>query len=268
MRLGDARGFMFDLDGTLVRRTHDGHVAIDGAPQVLDAIRESGRPLVVFTNASHVAPARIAASARKGGLQLAENEVLTPVCSAISYLRRNHPGARVLVIGTDDTRERMAADGIDLAVDAGAASAEVVFVAHVDEFDADVFEGAAHAILAGAPFLTSNYLRAYAGIDGPILSRGAMAAAAIAKASAKRPRVVGKPSKPAVNEIGNRLGVAPGDVTYVGDDVKMDIGLGHLAGGRTVLVKTGISGGESNGVPENRRPHLVLEDVGELLTLL
>jgi hypothetical protein len=58
--LADAAGFMLDLDGTLVQRAPDGVVALPGAAELIGAIRASGRPLVVFTNASHTDPGSIA----------------------------------------------------------------------------------------------------------------------------------------------------------------------------------------------------------------
>ena len=68
-------------------------------------------------------------------------------------------------------------------------------------------ERAARAVIAGARLLTGSYVPAYAGANGPILSRGAMITAAIAKASGARPIVVGKPSRAAVRELERRLGV-------------------------------------------------------------
>jgi HAD superfamily hydrolase (TIGR01450 family) len=265
--LADALGFVFDLDGTLVRRHPTGAEALPGASEVIAAVRASGRPLVVFTNASHVDPAHIAAGARRAGLDLADDEVLTPICSALSHLRRRHAGARVLLIGTDAARDRMAAAGVDLVAGGHAARADVVLVAHVDRLDLPVLEGAAHAILGGARFLTGNYQRAYAGANGPILSRGAMAAAAIAKAAGRRPTVVGKPSRAAVHEASDRLGVQSRDVAVVGDDVGMDIALGRIGGSRTVLVRTGIAC-DLAAVRAERRPDLVVDAIGDLLPLL
>ena len=66
-----------------------------------------------------------------------------------------------------------------------------------------------------------------------------MVTAAIAKASSARPTVVGKPSRAAVRELVDRLGVPSQDLLVTGDDVRMDIGLGRLGGSRTVLVRTG-----------------------------
>jgi NagD protein len=260
MRLADARGFMFDLDGTLVARTADGAVPMPGAVEVVESIRASGRPLVVFTNASHVTPDRIAAGVRRGGLDIRSDEVLTPVVSAIGHLTRRHAGARVLVIGTDAASESMRAAGVDVRRDG---DAEVVLVLHTDRLDLPVLEDAAHAVIGGATFLAGNYARAYAGANGPILSRGAMAAAAIAHASATEPTVVGKPSRAAVQEVSARLGVPSADVAVIGDDVDMDIALGRLGDSRTVLVRSGISA-DANGASAD----LVLDGVADLIDLL
>ena len=54
-----------------------------------------------------------------------------------------------------------------------------------------------------------------------------------------------------------------------GDDVRMDVGLGLLGGSRTVLVRSGISGAlDVSTLPERRRPHAVVDGVGELLAWL
>jgi len=268
MRLADAEGFMFDLDGTLAERSPTGLAAMPGASEVLKAVRASGRPLVIFTNASEADPGDIAARARKGGVHVTDREVLTAACSSLGHLQRTYPNARMLVIAKEGVKQRIVAAGLALVPDEAADRADVVLVAHVDEVQLQVLEGAAHAVLAGAPLLTTNYARAYAGLNGPILSRGAMVTAAIAKASGRRPTIVGKPSRAAVREIEERLGVDSRRVAYVGDDVAMDIALGRLAGGSTVLVRSGMSGSSIDGTPAARRPDLVIDSVGDLLGLL
>ena len=51
MPLEGVRGFVFDIDGTLVHRTGPEEVhAIPGAREVIDRIVASGRPFAVFTN--------------------------------------------------------------------------------------------------------------------------------------------------------------------------------------------------------------------------
>jgi ribonucleotide monophosphatase NagD (HAD superfamily) len=96
-----------------------------------------------------------------------------------------------------------------------------------------------------------------------------MLTAAIAKAGGTRPTVVGKPSRAAVQELEDRLGVPSAELLVTGDDVKMDVGLGLLGGSRTVLVRSGISGAlDVSALPERQRPHAVVDGVGELLPWL
>lgn len=272
MRLDDVRGFVFDADGTLVRRDRDHALhAIPGAREVLATIRASGRPFAVFTNGTHVHPHAWASELRAAGLAIDGEQVLTPVCSCIGYLHRRHRGQRVLLLAEGVARERMAAAGVPLVADRNGRDepADVVFVAHVAGADFAVFERAARAVVGGARLLTASYQPAYAGADGPIFSRGAMATAAIAKASDTRPTVVGKPSRAAVRAVVERLGIPSDQLAVIGDDVRMDIGLGVAGGSRTVLVRTGISGQfDVARVPERRRPDAVVDTVADVLAWL
>jgi NagD protein len=259
---------MFDLDGTLVRRSPTATTPIPGARDLLDAIRASGRPFVIFTNASHVTPATVAQGIRDVGLDVRDDEVLTPICCALSYLAQRHAGEGVLVFGTEAVKSHMAREGVIIVPEADATKAGVVLVAHADEVALSALDHAARAVLGGAAFLTGNYARAYAGAEGPILSRGAMIAAAISKASGRRPKVVGKPSRIASRELSMRLGVIPEEIVVVGDDIGMDIALGRIGGSRTVLVRTGITGGSIDGISKNRQPDMILDSIHDLIAML
>jgi HAD superfamily hydrolase (TIGR01450 family) len=264
VRLDEVQGFVFDVDGSLVHRGADFRAEpLPGAVELLEAIRASGRPLVLFTNGSHMTPAAFATGLREAGLPVGDDEVLTPVCSAISYIQRRHRGQPVMVFGSEPVRERMAAAGLTL-VDTD--EAEVVFVAHLDQVDMDMMEAAARAVLRGARLLTANYLQGYWGATGVIFSRGAMITAGIAKVTGTRPVVVGKPSKAAVSEISEHFGLPSSELAVIGDDIGMDIALGHLGGSKTVLVRSGMSGTvDLDEVPERQRPHAVVDGVHELL---
>ena len=269
MRLDDARGFVFDADGTLIHRDGKQAVVVPGAREVLERIRDSGRPYAVFTNGSHVPPEGFADDLREVGLPVADERMLTPLRSFLYYLERRHPGAKVRLFGTPSVEEYMTARGVQLVDGEDARTADVVFVTHVDQVDLDDIERAARAVLAGGKLLTGSFVPAYAGHNGTILSRGAMVAAALAKSSGVRPTIVGKPSKAAVAVIRECLGVPTEDVVVVGDDLGMDIALGHLGGSRTVLVRSGISGEiDLERVPERRRPHAVVGGVDELMEWL
>jgi 5'-nucleotidase len=265
--LRDVRGFVFDVDGTLVHRGPDGRARpAQGAVEVLERIRGSERPLVLFTNGSHVPSAAIAAGLREDGLPVADHEMLTPTDSAIAYLRARRRPDRVLLFGSEPVAEHMRAAGVALTT---GEDAEAVYVAHLHDVELDAIERAARAVVRGAPLLTASYVRGYAGANGIIFSRGAMITAAIAKVTGARPRVLGKPSRPAVAEIASRLGVASEELVVVGDDLALDVALGRLGGSRTILVRSGISGQvDLERVPARRRPDAVVDGVADLLAAL
>jgi HAD superfamily hydrolase (TIGR01450 family) len=267
VRLDDIGGFVFDVDGSLVHRGADFRARpLPGAVAVLEKIRASGRPLVLFTNGSHMGPEAFARGLREDGLPVGDDELLTPVCSALSYLARKHPGEPVLVFGSEAARDRMASAGVPLVE---TEAAKVVFVAHVDGVELDLMEVAARAVTNGAALLTANYQRGFWGANGIIFSRGAMVTAGIARVTGARPIVVGKPSRAAVAEVSERLGVPSEQVAVIGDDIGMDIALGHLGGSRTILVRSGMSGTvDLNDIPERQRPHAVVDGVEEILPWL
>jgi HAD superfamily hydrolase (TIGR01450 family) len=267
MRLDDVKGFVFDVDGSLVHRGADFRSQpLPGAVEVIEAIRGSGRPLVLFTNGSHLDPETFAAGLRDDGLPVEDDELLTPVVSTISYLSQHLPERPVMVFGSDEIKRRMEREGVPLTE---TDEAEAVFVAHVPQVDMAELETAARAVMNGASLLTANYGRGYWGANGLIFSRGAMTAAAIAKVTEVEPIVVGKPSEVAVAATSERLGVPSEQHAVIGDDLDMDIALGHLGGSRTILVRSGLSGSlDLDGVPERNRPDAVIDGVEEMLPWL
>jgi HAD superfamily hydrolase (TIGR01450 family) len=269
VRLDDVRGFVLDVDGTLVHRAGEKIHVQPGARELFAAIRASGRPLALFTNGSYAPPEAFAAELREAGLEVADDELLTPLCSVQVYLRAHHPDVGVLLFGTDAAREYLAQAGFRILGGDDAAPVDVVFVAQPAAIDFVELERAARAVLSGAPLLVGSYAPAYAGADGPIISRGAMTAAAIAKASGAQPIVVGKPSLAALQSIGDRLAVPSEQLVVIGDDVSMDVALGRLGGSRTILVRSGTSGNvELDQVVEKQRPDAVVDGVAQLLDWL
>jgi NagD protein len=268
VRLDGVRGFVLDVDGTLVHRDGDDVHVLPGAQELLERIRASTRPLALFTNGSHISPAGFAAGLRDAGLDVADDELLTPLSSVRTYLRAHH-GATVLLFGTDAAREYLAANGIVVADGDERERVDAVLVAHPDAGDFGGRVRAARTILAGATLLTGSYVPAYAGANGPIFSRGAMLTAALAKETGLRPVVVGKPSRAAVRTMEERLGAPAAELAVIGDDLALDVALGRLGGSRTILVRSGISASvDVESLPERHRPDAVVDGVADLLDRL
>jgi HAD superfamily hydrolase (TIGR01450 family) len=268
VRLDDIRALVLDIDGTLVQRAGAATHVQHGAREVLERIRATGRCLVFFTNGSHAPPAAFAEELREAGLDVGDDELLTPLRSVQAYLRTNAVQGPVLLFGTPSAREYLVHAGVPIVTD-DLDGCDTVFVAHPDAFEFPAVERAARVLVAGAQLLTGSYAPAYAGADGPIFSRGAMLTAALAKASGAEPIVVGKPSPAALHTVVEHLGLPPEDIAVVGDDVTMDVALGRLGGCKTILVRSGISGQvDVDYLDESQRPDAVVDGVAELLEWL
>ena len=84
-RLRNARGFIFDMDGTLALgdRVNHGLRPLPGAIAMLDWARSRGLPYVVFTNGTNRTPAHFARVLRDAGLDVPDDRMMTPASSAV-----------------------------------------------------------------------------------------------------------------------------------------------------------------------------------------
>ena len=163
MRLDEVKGFVLDVDGTLVHRAGEEVHVQPGALEVLERIRASGRPLVLATNGSHAPPETFAEGLRAAGLPVADSELVTPLRSVQTYLRTHDRDGSILLFATDSAREYLERAGVRILDSEDAARASAVFVAHADVVDFVELERAARAVLGGARLLTGSYAPAYAG---------------------------------------------------------------------------------------------------------
>ena len=121
----------FDVDGTLVHRGAGRDPVQPGASEVLDRIRASGRRFALFTNGSHCRPRRSRSELRAVGLPVGDDEMLSPLCSALVLPSTAHrrDGA-VLLFGTEDRRAYLDGRmGVRIVEGDDAAPADAVFVA-------------------------------------------------------------------------------------------------------------------------------------------
>jgi ribonucleotide monophosphatase NagD (HAD superfamily) len=109
MNLDAVKAIVLDLDGTLVHRIGDEVHVQPGAREALAQIRASGRRLAIFTNGSHEPPEWFAGNLRATGLDVADDELLTPLRSVRAYLRMRRLEGPVLPFATESAREYLAA---------------------------------------------------------------------------------------------------------------------------------------------------------------
>ncbi len=257
-------GIVFDIDGTVAR----GRSVLPGVLETLAELRRRGIRYAFLTNDNTHRVGFWVERLAAMGIAATPEEVVTAALVAAEATAQLHPGRRVLPVGDVGLREALAAKGLELVGYDDAERAEVVVMGKDPEFDQRRLAVVCRAIWNGAEFLATNRDPRVPTADGFAPGTGPMVEA-VAYATGREPLVTGKPSAWAGRMAMELIGVAPERGAVVGDQLATDIAMGRHAGLWTVLVLSGATrAGEVDAVPEDLRPHVVLDDVTGLVPLL
>jgi HAD superfamily hydrolase (TIGR01450 family) len=269
-RLRRVEGVVFDMDGTLVLgdRRNNGLAPLPGARELTTRLTAGGVPWVTFTNGTTRTPEEYAQILRSIGFNLPDDAVLTPATSAVEVFRAaGHQ--RVVVLGGDGLREPLGQAGIEVVAPRGKPAADAVLAGWFREFTMDDLEAACHAVFGGARLYSCSQSVFFATAEGTVLGTSRAICAMITSITGVREVVVGKPSLDALRCAAHRLGADPADLVVVGDDPELEMAMAHAGGALAV----GVAGGvhpvdEFAKLPLDRRPHVVVDGVGELLPVI
>ena len=268
-RLRDARGFIFDMDGTLALgdRANHGLTPLPGAAEMLTWVRERGLPYLVFTNGTNRSPAHFAQVLRGSGLDVPDDRMMTPASSAVvMFTRRGYK--RVMVLGGDGLAGPLRAAGIEVVPPVEPTGADAVLVGWFREFTMSHLEAACEAVWSGAALYSASETPFFAAAGGRALGTSRAISAMIRSITGCRLTVTGKPSLDALRAAAARLGVPARDLVVVGDDPLLEVPMAHRGHALAVAVQTGLAGPDAyDRLPPAKRPHLHLRGVSELLAL-
>jgi 4-nitrophenyl phosphatase len=269
-RLRAARGFVFDLDGTLVLgdRNNQGLVPLPGAVELTRWVAARGLPFAVFTNGTTKTPQQLARTLRSIGFVLPDDAVLTPASSAAAvFIRRGY--RRVLVLGGDGVAEPLRAAGLDVALPAGRPQpVDAVLAGWYPGFTLPALEAACHAVWSGARLYSCSQSLFFATADGRAIGTSRAISAMIGSLTGARTRLVGKPSRAALSTAARRLGVPASALAVVGDDPELEVPMAHRGKALAIAVASGLGGSDSyRHLPTERQPHLHVSGAAELLSI-
>ncbi|HVC12960.1 MAG TPA: HAD-IIA family hydrolase [Burkholderiales bacterium] len=270
-RLQGVKGWVFDVDGTLVLGDQrlSGYRALPGAVALIEHLERAGVPFVAFTNGTTKSPRDYAATLERIGLAVGEARMLTPVSVAIEVFRRRK-FRKVLVLGVEGVWRPLADAGFEVMVSpARADDAEVVLVGWHPEFGLQDLQAASAALWGGAALYVVSVAPYFASAGGRVLGISGAIVAALRNITGKRATVLGKPSVQAMRYASQRLGVPAAQIAVVGDDPVLEVRMALRAGAIAIGVQTGLNDAAAFASlePEDR-PHLSLAGVHELLPLL
>jgi HAD superfamily hydrolase (TIGR01450 family) len=273
-RVAEVEGVLFDVDGCLVlsdKPGGDGGLALPGAREAITWLRESGRRVVLFTNASSKTPQFISAGLSAMGLDVAPDDVLTPSVVAAELLNARYPGQPVMAFGGSGLLDVLKSYDIELvhpSLEGNSKQPAAIIIGWDVGFDRDRLQIAADAIWDGADFLVTSDARRFATRTRPTVGLGGFIAKGLAYVTERDYEVVGKPSEAAMQVAATRLGVPPSRMLVAGDDLTLEIRMGLQAGALSALVTTGIHGVNDVelALPADR-PDFVVDGLPELLEI-
>lgn len=268
-RLRGVRGFVFDMDGTLVlgdQRNH-GLRPLPGALELMRWLTGRGIPYVVLTNGTARTPQQYARALQEAGFVLPGENIMTPAsCAADLFVRRGY--RRVMAFGGDGVTQPLRDAGIEIVPPVGREHVDAVFAGWHRNLTMDALESACHAVWEGARMFSASQTRFFATAEGKALAPSRAITAMIRDMTGCRVTTIGKPSLDALRCAGRRLGARTGELAVIGDDPEMEVPMAHRGRSLAIAVNTGLGAKDSySHLPEGQRPHLTLDGVDQLLQL-
>ncbi|MEI9885887.1 MAG: HAD family hydrolase [Rhizomicrobium sp.] len=268
-RLSRAKGFVLDMDGTLVLgdRRNKGLRALPGAVAFVEHLKARDIPFVLFTNGTVRPPEAYVDELKHAGIDVAAERIMTPATVAARYFSAKGY-KRILVLGGQGVSGPLADAGLDIVRPPERDGVDAIFVGWFREFGMPDIETACEAVWSGARMFAASLVPYFATAEGRTLGTSSAIAGAVDKITGSRTRALGKPAPEAMRVAAERLGQAAKDLVVIGDDPNLETLMAARDGALAIGVTTGIAQqAEFAAVPKARRAHLVAENIGAVLDL-
>jgi NagD protein len=222
-------------------------------------------PFRVFTNGTVKSPATYAASLRKVGFDLRDEEMMTPSTSAAQWFLKQGIG-KVRVLGLDGVAQPLVAAGIEaVGPTAEAEGVEAVYTGWFKEFTFPALEAACQDLWAGARLTTASNVPFFATATGRAIGSSFAINAMLKAMTGKQARVLGKPSVDAFRVAMQAMGLprtAAAKMVVVGDDPALEMRMAVSAGAYGVGMTTGLMKRNNvRSLAAAEKPHALLESL-------
>ncbi|NOW46409.1 NagD protein [Novosphingobium sp. SG751A] len=265
-KIHHARGFIFDMDGTIAlgNAASGQHEALPGAVELLAALRRRGTPFRVFTNGTAKPPAAYARGLRAAGFDLADEEMMTPSTSAAIWLEQQGL-RRVRMLGDPGTEVPLIERGIEVIGPSDKAQVDAVYTCWFRGFTFPDLEAACQSVWDGARLTTASHVPFFATATGRGIGSSFAINQMIASLTGKRARVLGKPSRVALDVAMGAMGLprsAAAQMVVVGDDPTLEMAMARKAGAIGIGMTTGLMQPDTiHTLPAGQRPHAVIDQL-------
>jgi HAD superfamily hydrolase (TIGR01457 family) len=230
-KLCSVRGFLLDMDGTF----YLGDRLLDGALRFIDLLREQGKAFLFLTNNSSKHRVQYAEKISRLGLPLAEESVLTSGEATALYLRKEHPAARIFLVGTPSLEDEFRQHGFRLVQQ----DPQFLVLGFDTTLTYQKLWALCDFVRAGVPYIATHPDFNCPTEKGYMPDVGAMIAFVKAATGREPDLVVGKPNRLIVDAAAIKMKLQVSQLAMIGDRLYTDIALGQSSGITTVLVLSG-----------------------------
>jgi phospholysine phosphohistidine inorganic pyrophosphate phosphatase len=227
-------GLLFDLDGVI----YNDDAPVAGAAETVAWAVSRGIPYLFVTNTSSRNRTALVEKLRRFGIETDPAHILTPCVAAAAWLRSDARGPIALFVREGARQEFKGVPLVPREAETGAA---YVVVGDLGEEWNYPTLNRAFRLLYHQPdsqLIALGMTRYWQTAEGLCLDVAPFVAA-LEHASGRKAMVFGKPAQAFFHAAAQQLGLPPGQIVMIGDDISADIGGARAAGMKTVLVKTG-----------------------------
>lgn len=254
--------YLFDMDGTL----YLGDRLYDFTIELLDTIKKTGGTYLFMTNNSSKSVNDYVKKLKKLGIEATREDFMTSSQATAYYLHKHHEGKKLYVCGTESLKEELRMEGFTVTTNLD--EVECIVMGFDTELTFQKLHDVSYLLLTqpDLPYIATNPDLVCPTEFGSVPDCGSVCIG-IRNATGKEPIVIGKPSPLMPQLAMDKLGIAREEACVVGDRIYTDVKSGLNAGITGILVLSGETTLEIlNKSPD--KPHLVLQDAGEILAAL
>lgn len=260
--LKEQKLFLFDMDGTL----YLGNQLYDFTKELLSTIREKGKKYLFMTNNSSKSVADYVKKLANLGIEATEDDFITSSQATSYYLKLHHANAKLYVCGTNSLKEELRKNGFVITEQLD--EVDCIVMGFDTELTFKKLEDVCKLLLSRSdiPYIATNPDYVCPTEFGSVPDCGSVCDM-IYNATRRRPIVIGKPEALMPELAMRHHGYKKEETTVIGDRIYTDIKSGLKAGIHTILV---LSGETTEAILEEskEKPHMVLQDAGEMIPMI
>lgn len=233
-RIGEAKCFVLDLDGTI----YLGDEIIDGAVDFINELNTMNKKVIFLTNNSSKNNNYYKEKLKRFGINVSNNSIFTSGEATTIYLNSRNPGSKVFLIGTNYLKEEFIRSGFKVA-DKYEDDIDFVVLGFDTTLTYNKLWIACDLIRIGCEFIATH-----PDINCPLSGGKFMPDAGaiiefVYASTGNRPKIIGKPNSEIINCLCEKCKIKKEDMIIVGDRLYTDIKTGINSGITSILVLSG-----------------------------